>query len=545
MNRIGESRLLELDNFQNYSTNMPIPQWDWRIDIYGKDGGFSKTFNIGSQNNPINSFSFTNTETGCNSGKIKFNKINFPIYYGDEIIIYYQNKKKYRGFASNIPDSKGDIINMLPYLQRLDEITINTTYTNASFIDMVYDLIINNSSYTGIYYNTALIGDYTDDTQYNVSYNFEKIKKIIEDYYQNTDDIYYGVEENGFFYLKKRSTTIDKIFYSGSNQYFQNITIKNDWSKIKQTRIHVFQKSTVNSGENIFISTIPDGSSNYPYISNETIVGVKEEKMTAPEGLNSTECKDWAYAKLSEQRPAQNIKIQGINIKNFNLNIGDRIQIYDKLVLQLKSIIDCETTTNWYGACSLSTNCIEGVYSINFGSTSFIYYDFGEIQRFINIQKLVFKIKSDKIGNFMQISFAETIEGWGSGYYSENYYGINNNSSVVLWNYANRKNFLIKQLNQFNLIEIPTTINFRYLGFTRLAGSTETANLFIDDIRLYGYFQQVYTGNVISLDYSINKNNQYLYDAEIGDYNPLSNDLIFSINKKVASIEATQNTIST
>ncbi len=525
--KISEWKISEIFRSTYLATDLPISRYSWKVDINYKTGGKIKSWNIGAQDVPIKELSFSKAENGCLDGKIKLSKLDFPIYYGSEVIIYYNNIRKYRGFISNIPDNIDDGISITPYTKRFDEISINTTYTNYTFQQMIQDFIPNFSTETNIFYNESLI-NFSDTTIYgSVKYNYEKIKKVIEDYYEKEDDAYWGVDENGFFYIKKRDDNVSAILYSGQDQAFQKFKYKKDYSKLKYTRINIFQKSTGGSGENVFIATIPDGSYEYPYILNETETQRKDEKKTAPEGFSIQECKDWAWAELNNQKVPENIKITGVDIRKFDFNIGQKIRLWTGLELRLVDLISCDTLTNWTNG-SLENEHVEGDYSIRLRSSYAVYYDFGEIKNYHKIEKISFMINSNDISLPVKVNAAQDGSRYSLDYYSSGIYSYSSGGS-------NEYEFYIPNVNVWNLVEVPIGNNFRYLGFF-----CQSTYVLIDDIRLYGYQKKYYEGNIISCDYKINKKNQYLYDVEIGDYDKFSNDLLFAMQKKIAVLEASQ-----
>jgi hypothetical protein len=536
MYRISESRISESDIFIS-STDLPISRYPWRIDLFPQ----GKSWNIDAQNVPIQSFSFSLAEKGCMDAKIKFATIDFPVYYGNEISIYYQGEKRYMGYISTLPDPTGDTINISPYSKRLDEIRFNTTWVDKTFLEMLEDTIVSHTTETGIYYNPSMVISYNTTQVYgttgkSIQYKYEKISKLIDDYYDKVDDIYWGVQENSFLYLKKRNANIDYYLYGGSNQSFQELKPKKDYAKIKETRYDVFQKSTI-TNESEYIATIPDGSSNYPYSNNEAVVGVKYNNLTAPQGLNSTECKDYAFAKITAQQAPENTKIKGLDIRRYDLRIGQRIKVYSETERQLYDLVSCDSTTKWWGDVSIDNNdFLEGSGSIVFGSSAMVYYDFGEVQHWLNIEKIIFMIKAESIGSLSAFSFGTNYSGYGLGLYGIGLYGMSTTVIEEIFATTQIEKLSIPTVNNWCLIQLPVTRDFRYLGF--VSDSTNYSSIHIDDIKLYGYFNKAYEGNVIKLSYDINPENEYLYDVEIGDEDQKANDLLFEMQKKIDLLES-------
>ncbi len=540
MYKISEDKISE-QTLQLNTEDYPVSQYKWLIEMDYKDGGIMKKWSLGADGNPINKVSFSLGEKGCIDATLKFSQIDFPVYYGNEILISYNGRKRYRGFINNIPSyTSPDSLKCTPFTNKLNTIFINTTFTNNTFKEMIFEVLNDKSTSLGIFYNESMMTDYTDVTVYSgVKYNYTPCQQVIDDYYERTDDVYWGVEANGFLYLKKRSTSISKSLYSGGCQAFQSLTYKKDWTKIKATRYHIFQKSTA-TGENIFIATIPDGSSNYPYSDMELTVGTLEQKLTAPSGLNSTECKDYAYGKIFASRAPDNVKVKGIDINKIDLSIGDKVRIYTGSQLQLKELISCDSTAKWYGEVSLEDNIkVEGDYSLSFPSYATIIYDFGELQKYDNIKKISFMLKSDKQGTYLQASFGKKRTGYSQGIYSNDAYSANVLSTACDL-FCSNQSISIRNIATWNLIELNVTNDFRYFAISRLSTGYTDATLYIDDIRLYAFQNRFYDANVIKLDYDLDKENLTLYDAELGEFNPFLNDLLFTMEKRVRDVEVSQ-----
>lgn len=532
MNTITESIISEVIIPYGSTDAPPSQYYKWKIEIRHPSGGLIRSAFIGANNFFAKNVNFGLTERGCETASLQMAKIDFPVYYGCDVVIYKNGERRYAGYISNIPNSENDTIKITPYIQRLSELSINTTYTNYTGREILQNAIESISTDSKILWNNSIV-KYDDTSVFeNVSYKYEKVKKVIEDYYQNQDDAYYGVNAYNNLYIKERASTISHILYHGLNQPFRSLEYSKDYSQIKQNVYDIFQKST-DTNENVFIATIPDGSSNYPYNSNKNVVGLKRDKLIAPNGLNSTECKDYAFAKINAQVAPENIKITGIDIDRFDLSIGQKIRIWENEKEQLFQVNACESTENWTGAVSLSDDYIEGSNSIEFSSSNYVIYDFGEIKHYRKIKKILFMIKSDIAGSYLKFSHGNYLGGYSIGNYSTYYYSKNSTSVSSI--FSTHAYISIKSPNVWELVEIPLTSNFRYIGI--MSTSVLNATIKVDDIQLYGLSKKYYEGNVIKLNYKLNKKNLTLYDAEIGQYDQALNDEFFAWRKKIATIE--------
>lgn len=639
---VSEYALTELPTFvSNTSTNFPIRRFPWSIVMTHRTGGHIKTWNIGANDNEIKSLKWGIAEVGCMDLTLSLNVLTIPFYYGNEITVYYNGVNRYRGYVTEIPDDISLNVKCEAYFKRLQEIAFNSTFTNYTFKEMLQEVIVDKTTATNVYYND-LITDINTTDAYSASYEYEPIKKLLDDYIDFEDDAYCGVNENQFLYIQRRSSVVNKNIYVGN---YGSLKPKKDYSKIKETRYHVYQEDA--GGDDVFIASIPDGTTSYPYLSLEAEVGVKENKLTAPKGLNSTECKDYAYAKLTAQQAPENIKISDLDISKIDLKIGEKVTVFDSMEKRLHSIITCDTTEGWDGDVTPdSDDYVEGDGSITFDSQDTVCYDFGSVQNYKSISKIGMMIKCANVGNIISLAMSSTVspvspyttnllingdfattENWtfvnadvssgvvqivtapptsfsgqisqstdimgeivpggtyrltcdiisgttdypffvsgissanipfpssiGTGnelefvastspssfvFYTGNSGGTVEFDNLVLTRslttYISTTPLEIKNANCWQYLELASTQDFRYIGFEAL--STDSATIKIDDIRLLGYFNRSYTGNVIKLDYTIDKNNDNLYNAEIGQYNPLVNDDLFRLEKRIRDLE--------
>jgi hypothetical protein len=530
----------------NQETFVLSPRYPWKIEMYHSSGGLMKRWYLGANNVPIRKIKFKESEKGVLNGTIEFVRIDFPIYIQNEIRIYYKEKIKYRGYVENIPDEKGGQIKIAPYRKRLKEIRHNEEFTAQTFPQILQSIIEDHDQDTGVFYNASAV-NFNSTTEYTVSYKYEKISKIINDYYEEEDDVYEGVDANGFQYIRKRETSVSKTLWSGQGQKFGSIDVAKDYTKIRETRLHIYQKSTDESGENKFIATIPDGTGPYPYLDLETETGIRESKWTAPDGLNSTQAKDLAFAKLDAIRVPTNVKIKDIDLSQEELRIGQKIRVFDHPEFRLKTIINCDTTDNWTGTLSLDEDTkVIGDASITWNSDDIIYYQFDEVQHYRKIDKLTMMIRTGTPGQFLQVgtgrptapSRAASTEYWSyAAWCSSAWSGLESTSADIDYHEV----YLLSP-NSWNLIEVETTLNFDSIYLAPIPGTTLSSTLFVDDIKIYGYLNNYYEGNVIKLDYSLDKKNQTLYNAEIGDFDPLANDMLFDMERRVSELESVNST---
>lgn len=561
MYNISNDIISESRSLTQQTTSAIIRKNNWKIEILGTDGGLIKNFDLYSKK--IKSFSFSEGEKGSLDASFKFNKIDFPVYINSVVSVFYNDEKIYRGYITNIPSyTEADQLKCAPFTKKLENIYINKTYTAQTFKQILSDILTTYTTYLNIYYNNDLLTDYTNENTYTVTYDFETAKKIIEDYVELVDDVYYGVAPSGYFYVKKRSSEYNHILHSGQNQHFSNFSYKKDWAKIKNTRFHVFQKTT--DSKTRYIDTIPDGSTVYPYIDAEKTIGIIEGKLTAPAGFSDDESKDYAYAKLIAQTAPENVKIKDIDIRRHDIKIGEKVKLFDNLDWQLKSLLTCETRTGWHPLLKVtlsSLHKIEGDYSITFGSSIVAKYEFETMQRFEAIKNISFMIMSDTPGLIVSVGiygeeqkygYASTsVTEIGQGKYSAGNYSIGNYSvgniaslttSYGASSYTSLKSMYLPSAGSFHLLELPaSTYFFGWDIFT--TSSTGGARIYIDDIRINATQKATYEGTVISRDFDIGKDNIHYYDIEVGDFNPLINDKLFEMEQKIKQLEANQQQV--
>jgi hypothetical protein len=548
---IAEDKISEINN--DFTTSVfPDARYPWRVEINHNSGGNINNYYVGANNTPFDSVKFSMGEKGCLNASINFKRFDIPIYYGSDVNIYFYNKLRYTGYITNIPSyDKPESIKIDSYSQRLSEIIFNTTFNNMTFLEMLSTTLQTYSSNINIYYNETMVRDYNTTKVYSTaSYFYEPIQKLINDNYDKVDDIYWGIQENKFLYLKKRSTTIDHILYSGNGQSFGDVEYKKDWSKIKQTRYHVFTQSTATQ-KTVFVATIPDGTTDYPYMDYENTVGIKHAKLTAPKGLLSSEVKTYAYGKLLAQQVPENIKIRNIDIRKYDLKIGEKIKIYDNAEMQLRQISNCESTLysnssdywqNGYWSdvdggtgstqivnCEKNTDYyVESTASIRCtlwnkeSRTAYVKYNVILYNR--DLTKISFMIRTDS-------PFVLIFSYYRDGNYEFKYTRI---YQPGIWNFVEMS---IPKLT--SIIDNDNIVNL-FFGCNTTTHPSTGFYVWIDDIRIYSYNNKFYEGNVISLDYEVNNNNWYHYDAELGDYDNIMNDDLFGIEKKLETIESVQ-----
>lgn len=525
----------------------PIPYYRWRITFLYRDGAIKKRINVGAGDFPIKKFRFLLANSGCVTASIDMENIDYPIDIDDQIIIEHKARRKYRGWVEAIPDDKGGKISIAPYLKKLSSVVFRGSFSTESITDRIKTILDATDDFTNVRFNLSAM-DMSDNTGFPITYDDEKVKKTIEDYIDKQEDRHYGVFEFGYlhFRAKKSGTNYDYIIFNDENAPFESVTEKIDTKRIKNTRLELYQKS--GAGQITRIGRVGFGGA-YPIIDLETIIGTRIGKFTIPEGLDSTgdpdsdavtnEGKDYGFATLTAMTTPSNTKIKNMDIDRIDAVIGDRILIFDKLQLRLRTIIDCDSLTGWNNG-TLSTDRVEGTNSVRWDtSTGDLDFDFGEVKRYNGLQKIIMRIKSSALGTFIKVTFKKDQMGWGAGAWGEDAWGVESeDTSIATADYFNI-NIFISNLNGWNLIELYTDIqNIRYVSFT----ASKNAIVLIDDIQIYDYNRKTIDGNVIKLTYNIDSPKERFYDLELGDYDEKANDKLFELDKKVAQLVANQNT---
>jgi hypothetical protein len=520
--------------------------YDWFVNWYNSDGGYKKQFFIGMDNVPITNIDFEKNKKICGAGKIKMAFLNFPVDADDYIEIYYQNTLLYRAIVDNSIDPKGGDIKLIPYSQRFGELLLNDTFTDATIESIVESIIEDNQTNTGVGYNSVFV-DTNESTIYSYNFNYTSIKDALQQVLEKLDDREWGVLPSNTFTIYANNSTLDAILTDEVERAYIKVTRKKNLERVKETRRQVFKKNAAGQKTRVGQVGYDTSSGTYPTLSVENLVRRKEKTYDVSEdNLSSTAALQIAYEDLKKIATyGETIKIKDLDISKYNLDIGDYVKVIDGYELVLETILDCESVTNWTNATLDNDNYVEGSGSIQSASgydptTSIITYDFGEIKRFINPDFLQFMIRStSETGQVLEYSFS--------------------NNSSTLW--STTTPIYVNSAAVWQLIQGDCSSSFRYFAlrysdtitlsqrYDKNVGQMVLSGTFadtpspvsfnIDRMQVYHYTKNEYTGNVVQLNYKIDKFGSHV-DVTLNDYDEQVGEDVFSIEKALEKIDTIQ-----
>jgi hypothetical protein len=491
--------------------NPPIPRWNWKVKI-------GNTVNYMGWITNIKGGGFTLATSGQTVGRLDFALFDRPIYYGEDVDIWYNTGSEwehlYNGFVSNVPDDQGGVIQLQPYLQRLNEVLIDTVYTSKTKSFILNDALTQKSAITGVSYN-SVDTDLNDDSTVVISYQFEKLMKIVKDMNNYQSGRYMGVA-NKFFYIRAFETDITQNIYYDDLPPYEKMTVKTDWKKIKATRfVEVTQKVTTNSAS---IGEVGTGGS-YPEIDLENVIGIKEGKINVPGKSQPTAGLDFAYNSLLAQSVPVTANITNLDYSRKPVHIGQYIRVWTNESLINNTIIDCETTDNWSGDVSTSTDHVEGAKSIQFTAdiskgSGWAVYTFPGTIRWRKPEKIGFFIKATQPGDYLEFSWGSYLSGYGMNDYGLGDYGLDGEGQG-LWD--NVETVFINGVGEWVniVVEGDNLDTMKYFGIRRKSGNTTDAVINIDNVYLVQYTNKYYDLNVIQIDFNLDSD---LVNVKLGEF---------------------------
>ena len=517
-------------SFSN-SSNLPLPYYRWKVVVNN-----TKKFYIGSENCSILEGDFTDASIGgLQTGSLKYHTFDIPFWHRDKIDIYYNGKIKYTGFVDGVPDVQNDKVEISPYSKNLDATLYYHDYssTSISYQSIIQDILTTKSTQLNINYNASFI-DTGTTVLINPKYEYLTCKKILEDLNDQIDNRDSGIDYNNTWYIKAYSTNIDYYIYCDDKPFYEKLTYKIDDKKVKETRSQVFQKTTSNNSVRRGSVGYSTSSTSYQPLTIENRVGIKESKITAPQGLATSDCLDFAYKKLIAKTDVpENIKVDNVDMRRFEPETFKKVRIYKAEALIWHTIIDCETTSYWNNTFC-STNAKIGTYSLYFSGAC--QYNFPETAAYKRLKKIGFYIKSNIAGNILNVSFLQTASSsleWGVGKWSAS--GWSNNPTLL----QNNKIY-IEVANQWQWVDY--NVEFNSLHTISLYSIISSAVISLDEFKVLSYHRQYYDGNIIKIGYEIGSD---FCDLEIGNFNQFLNDDFFRLEKKVQEMEETIEDYST
>lgn len=518
--------------------------YDVEMRVYNRSGGLKKGYFFGMNNVPIKSIKFEENKHYLGAGDIVFNFVDSPLDVDDKVEIYYKGTKKWQAIIDNQVTKEGKI-ELVPYSEQLEDRIINTSYT-GEIMDYMFEDILTNSSSIDVYWDNSVINT-GDLGAYNWEFQYKQAKSAIDDLMKKLNGREWAVDLSNRFVIYEKSTSITKIIQNINNNWFTELKRKIDTKRIKATRHVVTQKSTDNKIEYVDEVGYDLPGNTYATLDIEKVRRRKDTRFDISfHSTDTTFLKDYAYSDLQAQALlGESITLKDFRIDKYDPAINTYIKVIDATEKQLKTLVNCDSITNWSAGTLYTDDYIEGsgcVQIIGSNPTdSETYYDLGEIKRFKKLEKINFMVKSDEdVGEVLQ-------------------FGLSENSST-LWD--NPYSVFINDTDIWELKEImPDESSFRYVGF-RLKNSRDTKRQFnllgrnmlgsyaqpslyteflIDRIQTFAFNYNEYEGLVVQKKYKID-NKGLTCDITLSDYDNQANQRFFDLNKEVENLKGTLQT---
>jgi len=528
--RIGASVVSESPVSAARSTALIVPYYKWKVVING-----GKTYWIGADDSPIIGGSFeVASKGGLGKASLNFSNMDIPVWHQENVEIYYNGEIKYYGFIDNIPDPEGGKISISPYSVRFPKTLYNYDYSSTfvSIEEIIEDIIGEKSTQLNLIFNPGFLDTGTTEV-YNAKYDYIDVKKIFTDLVEQLDDRESGIDARGFYYIQKYSTNINHYIYYDDEPSFTMLTAKTNDSKIKNTRSQVYQRST-SGADQIRLGQVGYTAGEFAPLDIETITGIKENKIIAPQGLLSTTALNFAYKKLSANSfVPQNIKVKKHDLKRKNLNLFEKTRIWKQEALIWHTIIDCESLAGFTGG-SLSGDSKIGSNSVTWSNNA-IYWNSTEMKRFKGAKKIGFYLKGSQQGESIDFNVENVILGstgsWSLGTWGIGSWGLSTSSTGVPIVLQDQYSIYIEKANSWQWVDL----NLNTDRFTQLSWVTRsTYTYYIDEIQIKSIHRQYYDGNIIKIKYQLGTD---LIDYELGRFEENLNDELFAIEDNMTSIK--------
>lgn len=523
----------------------------WKIDWYYKDGALKKSLLFGIEGN-IKNFEIELNERIQGAVTIEFNFIDFLIHMKDIVEIFYRGVKKYTGYISSMPDSKGGKINIDPRHTIFDRLLYNGSFENKTLRYIFKTIVQSKQSITGIIWNDFYV-DIDDETEYSFDYNYENCKKIFDDLKDLLDDTKWGANENNIFVVYQDEDTVTKIF---DNQNFISVETEESYDDIDATKLQVFQKDI--NDDTVRIGEVGYGG-DYPTIALEEKIYQKEGTLNidVPD-LTETECLDFAYSKLTSLQSGISGNVKGFNLDSWFPQIGKKIKLNDKIYPVNFNLLNCKLLTadaqynffsdgndKWdcsFGALALdSVNYINNSKSIKYTNTvsNKFWYDFENGFIVNNTQKINIALRSNKVLNLtIKINYIDK---------SSTYIDVNKNNYVDSSGnvYVSQNETLsiihnVSNINRWLFIAIP--FNFSIVKILKIEFSFEdqlsSTIINIGNVSMFADFRNEIEGTVKKAKIKIDAKNNKLCNITLNKYNKELNNNFFRLEKKIKEIEA-------
>lgn len=522
----------------------------WQLYWYHRSGGLKKIINVGQENSFISGFSFEVNEFGCGAGTINLGYIDFPIDADDMVKIYFKGNIKYTGIVEVTPDIKGGEIQLIPLWNRIKERLVTTSYSTKTVFQILKDVFTVQVTDTGILWADANIVTDSSAT-YTVSYSYATIEKVINDMIGKLTDKYYGVDANGFFYVKSLDSAVSSQLYYTDSPAYSDIEIETDTSGIKATRYQVYIKQTgTGTTGNLRVGKVGYGTTEsngktYAILPVENLFRIKEDKLTVPDGVTSSDALDYAYALLQSYQYLTPITVNNVELDKYEPEIGKLITVQDRDEEVLNTILVCDSITGWTNATIDNTYYIEGSGSVKFTCAAignYMEYSWSKQIYLKEPQRIGFMIRSSAAsGIFLSVkiysNYTSIPNSYGNGVYGVGAWGEGDGTGDGEIEYILTNTINIGSVALWYYYDFPLTTPIIRIRFECTSAPSGSTTINVDRIQCFQNYQSTYSQNIVQVNYDIIPENENV-TMKLNTYDRSANLQLKEFETKINTINS-------
>ena len=533
-------------NVSDIVIDYPLYQNGWTVSIYHRSGGLKRSWILGQDGCPIASIKWELNLAGCGAGDMTVSYLDFPIDADDAVMVAYQGTRIYQGFCKTGTDPKGGDVQLQAMKVHLSRCLVNTGSLTKTVDDWIsYVVQLSNVAAQGILYSSSFINTGWSGGSITLTYAYMFADKVMDDLVGRLSGRYWGVDENGFVFVRPLNSAIDDYLYQVDNPAFTGIKYSVDYSGITMTRAQVFNKAT--SGlPAVRVGQVGYGDGGAVYqqtLPIENVVGQIEGIINLPDNVGSTDGLNYAYAVLNNQQWLASIDVTGVQIEVYNPPhplVGRNVKIQDSDEVELVTLDSCDANTNFKNGTLDNTNYTEGTGSVYFTATNigdaltwnapnFDYFTWGA-------QSIGFMVRSSVSGKFMSVTIngEYDIQPWGILPWGAYVWPLGT-ATTAIGTYT----FNIPSANTWQFIQVPitSTVVISNIVFSCTASPGSPAQVNIDRIQVFELDRKIYTENIVLASYELTP-----ADTKIGltlkSYKLLANKNILDLQRQYGIIRA-------
>jgi hypothetical protein len=244
----------------------------------------------------VSDVSFELNDFGC--GAFSFHVDALPSFnptYRTRVNVYpyFDTLPWFAGFIQRRPDpgaKKPFEYSGFGYFDQLDWITVTKSYSSGQDISLIVKDILSTivAPKTAVIYNAAKVETTGYVTSGTIDFDHIKAKDAIQNLADTAQNFEFGVDDQREFYFRAIDATLKKYLWRG--KHFQDSEITIDPLQIRN-KLYI-KAGQITGGSNV-IGSVTDDISIILY-------GLREDVVTAPDLLNSTDATRWANYQLGQ-----------------------------------------------------------------------------------------------------------------------------------------------------------------------------------------------------------------------------------------------------